>query len=152
LVNRDFKEKEMSKILCTTDETEVSRKAEVFAADLARSTGAELHYVHVSPVTSDDLKTPGQFDTIILEEVEARDHEVLKHAQGVAAEKGLTGAVCLTLHSHKVADAVIEYAEANDCDHIVTGSNGRVGVPRLVMGSVSGDIIHKAHCPVTVVR
>jgi len=46
---------------------------------------------------------------------------------------------------------VIEYAEANGCDHIVTGFNGRVGVPRLVMGSVSGDIIHKAHYPVTVV-
>lgn len=142
----------MSKILCTTDETEVSRKAEVFAAELAKATGAELHYVHVSPVTSDDLQKPGPFDTIILEEVEARDHDVLKHAQGVAAEKGLTGAVCLTLRSHKVANAVIEYAEANGCDHIVTGSNGRVGVPRLVMGSVSGDIIHKAHCPVTVVR
>ena len=142
----------MRKILCTTDETEVSRKAEVFAADLAKSIGAELHYVHVSPVTNADLESPGQFDTIILEEVEARDHDVLKHATGVAAEKGLAGAVCLTLQSHKTAEAVIEYAEANGCDHIVTGSNGRKGVPRLVMGSVSGDIIHKAHCPVTVVR
>ena len=142
----------MHKILCTTDETEVSRKAEVFAADLAKSVGAQLHYVHVSPVTNEDLATPGQLDTVILKEVEARDHDVLKHATEVAAEKGITGAVCLTLHSHKTADAVIEYAEANGCDHIVTGSNGRVGVPRLVMGSVSGDIIHKAHCPVTVVR
>lgn len=142
----------MRKILCTTDETEVSRKAGVFAAQLAKSVGAQLHYVHVSPVTSDDLKTPGQFDTVILEKVEARDHDVLKHATAVAAENDIADAVCLTLHSHDVAKAVIEYAEANACDHIVTGSNGRVGVPRLVMGSVSGDIIHKAHCPVTVVR
>jgi nucleotide-binding universal stress UspA family protein len=142
----------MSKILCTTDETEVSRKAEVFAADIAKAAGAELHYVHVSPVTSDDLQKPGPFDTIILEEVEARDHEVLKHAQETASERGLANVVCLTLRNRDVAAAVLEYAEANGCDHIITGSNGRVGIPRLIMGSVSGDIIHKAHCPVTVVR
>jgi nucleotide-binding universal stress UspA family protein len=142
----------MRKILCTTDETEASRKAEVFAAQLAKAIGAELHYVHVSPVTRDDLSTPGQFDTVILEEVETRDHEVLKHAAAIAREYSMPDAVCLTLHNHNIAEAVIGYAETKGCDHIVTGSNGRVGVPRLVMGSVSGDIIHKAHCPVTVVR
>ena len=56
------------------------------------------------------------------------------------------------MNSLDVAEAIIDYAEAHDCDHIVTGSNARVGIPRLVMGSVSSDIIHKAHCPVTVIR
>ncbi|MEH6358011.1 MAG: universal stress protein [Pseudomonadales bacterium] len=142
----------MKKILCTTDETEVSRKAEAFAAQMAKGVGAELHYVHVSKVTSDDLKTPGHLDVVIIEEVDARNHLTLQKATESAKANGISNATFLTLNGRDVAKAVIEYAEKNGCDHIVTGSNGRVGIPRLVMGSVSGDIIHKAHCPVTVIR
>ena len=64
----------MKKILCTTDEAEVSRKAEAFAAQMAKGLGAELHYVHVSTVTPEDLKNPGHFDVVIIEEVDARNH------------------------------------------------------------------------------
>lgn len=142
----------MKKILCTTDETEVSRKAEAFACDLAKSLGAELHFVHVSPVTQNDLKTPGHFDAVIIEEIDARNHEVLQKATKTASEKGISNALFLTLHGHDAAKVIVNYAETENCDLIVTGSNGRVGIPRLVIGSVSSSIIHKAHCPVTVVR
>jgi nucleotide-binding universal stress UspA family protein len=142
----------MRKILCTTDETEVSRKAEAFACELAKALGSELHFVHVSPVTAKDLGTPGNFDAVIVEEVEARNHEVLKKASEAANSNGIANAVCLTLHDHDAAKAIVGYAEQEGCDMIITGSNGRAGIPRLLIGSVSSSIIHKAHCPVTVVR
>lgn len=142
----------MKKILCTTDETEVSRKAEAFACDLANGLGAEVHFVHVSPVTQADLNNPGHFDAVIIEEVDARNHEVLQKASATAATKGVNNAVFLTLDGHDPAKVVVNYAEQEGCDLIVTGSNGRKGIPRLVIGSVSSSIIHKAHCPVTVVR
>jgi nucleotide-binding universal stress UspA family protein len=142
----------VKKILCTTDETEVSRKAEGFACEMAKALGAELHFVHVSPVTPNDLKTPGNFDAVILEEVDARNHEVLKKASETAKHCGISDAIFLTLSGHDTAKVVVNYAETEGCDMIVTGSNGRVGVPRLIIGSVSSSIIHKAHCPVTVVR
>jgi nucleotide-binding universal stress UspA family protein len=56
------------------------------------------------------------------------------------------------LHSRDTAAAIVDYAETHGIDHIVTGSSGRVGIPRFVLGSVAGEIIHRAHCPVTVVR
>ena len=42
----------MQKILCATDETKVSRKAVIFAADLVIAVNAELCYVHGGPPKS----------------------------------------------------------------------------------------------------
>jgi len=142
----------MKKILCATDDTEVSRKAEVYATQLAKSLNAELWYVYVSPIAKQDLKIPEAWDVTILEEIAAREHDVLRHAEKIACDNGLCEARCVILRSHKVVSAIVGFAEKEGFDHIVTGSTGRVGIPRFMLGSVAGGIIHKAHCPVTVVR
>lgn len=80
--------------------------------------------MHVSTVTPDDLKTPGHFDVVILEGVDACNHQALQNATETAKENGVTEATFLTINGRDVAKAVIEYAETNGCDHIVTGSNG----------------------------
>jgi nucleotide-binding universal stress UspA family protein len=50
------------------------------------------------------------------------------------------------------ANTVVEYAEENDVDHIVTGSHGRTGVSRILLGSVAETVIRRSPVPVTVVR
>ena len=47
---------------------------------------------------------------------------------------------------------ILEFAEHNGCDFIVVGSRGLGTVAGLLMGSVSGYVIHKAKCPVLVVK
>jgi nucleotide-binding universal stress UspA family protein len=51
-----------------------------------------------------------------------------------------------------VARAIVKYAEENDIDHNVVGTGGKGAVARLMLGSVSSDVIARAHCPVTVAR
>ncbi|AGB36014.1 universal stress protein [Natronococcus occultus] len=47
---------------------------------------------------------------------------------------------------------VVEFASANNVDHIVVGSHGREGVSRVLLGSVAEKIVRRSPVPVTVVR
>ena len=48
--------------------------------------------------------------------------------------------------------AIVEYAEKNKIDLIVTGTRGRSGFRKLLLGSVASGVITYASCPVMVVR
>ena len=51
-----------------------------------------------------------------------------------------------------VATTIMEYAELENIDLIVIGSRGRTSFKKLLLGSVSSNIIKNAHCAVLVIR
>lgn len=60
----------------------------------------------------------------------------------------------LTLHvleAADVADAILDYAQANRVDHLVLGARAE-SLSRRLLGSVSGKVAAEAPCSVTVVR
>ena len=51
-----------------------------------------------------------------------------------------------------VATTIMEYAESKDVDLIIVGNRGRTGFKKLLLGSVSSNIIKNAQCAVLVIR
>ena len=58
----------------------------------------------------------------------------------------------VALRAREAAAAIVQYAEENGFDHIVTGTGDKHGVSRLVLGSVAADVSSRAHCTVTIAR
>lgn len=54
--------------------------------------------------------------------------------------------------SEPAADVIIDYAMANDVDFIVMGTHGRRGARRLLLGSVTEEVIRRSPCPVLTMR
>jgi nucleotide-binding universal stress UspA family protein len=50
------------------------------------------------------------------------------------------------------ARTILEYVDAHDVEHVIMGSHGRSGVPRLVFGSVAERVVRQSPVPVTIVR
>jgi nucleotide-binding universal stress UspA family protein len=143
----------MKKILCATDHSKASQKAEVFAAKLATQVGAELVYAYVSHITEKDMEPKASRSSItILKDVALKEHHVLAHAKEVAKEAGVPTASGVLLRSHKVASRIVEYANQEQIDHIVVGTASKGGLKRLALGSIADKIIALAECPVSVVR
>ena len=78
------------KILCPTDETEASRKAEKVAVDLANALGDKLTFAHVEANTP--LGPIVGWDATLVDEARAEKHEVLTHSLKADRER-LSGRV-----------------------------------------------------------
>ena len=143
----------MEKVLCATDHSKASQKAEVFAANLAQKVGAELIYVYVSHITEKDMEPKaGRSSITILKDVALQEHAVLSHAKKVASDVGISDVRVVLLRSHKTASKIIDYAKQEKIDHIVVGTTGNRALKQLTLGSVADKIIAKTDCPVTVIR
>jgi nucleotide-binding universal stress UspA family protein len=77
--------------------------------------------------------------------VQVEEAEKEAHAKGVPA-------VFSVVLRGKVVDALLGYVAEHPQDLIVVGSRGLTRGSRLIMGSVSSELVSLAPCPVLVIR
>ncbi len=135
-----------SKILCAIDDTEHAENAVVYAAELAKKTGAELTVCTVNVLTG-GLRGPPIF---LHNDSDVK--KMLDHAAEVARQHGVKNPAETELKGREISTSVVQYAEQNGFDQIVTGTGDKRGLSRLALGSVAADIVSRAHCTVTVAR
>ncbi|MBX3215843.1 MAG: universal stress protein [Labilithrix sp.] len=142
------------KVLATTDFSEGSLPALRVAGDLARAAGAKVTLLHVvtppSTALSSALMPFGDTwsppPASAVEALEALGRDTLA---SLTAEHGLAG---FEQRAGEPADVILQRAEALDVEMIVTGSRGRRGLARLVLGSVAEKVIRSSSCSVLVAR
>ena len=139
-----------TRILLATDGSEDAELAARTAADLAESTGSELHVVTVGrafPSAVYEVYIEAMSDELRQEAQRILDEEVRKieEAAGIVARPHLR-------MGERRDEAIVHLAEEIGAGLIVMGSRGLGGLRRALMGSVSDSVVRHAHCPVLVVR
>jgi nucleotide-binding universal stress UspA family protein len=140
------------RILVPRDFFPPSERALEVALDLAGRTGADLHLLHAEVLHSDPVaEREGEAHAMPVSAV--RDRLRQRAGGGAAADaETLEGDVRYeAVRDVAAAPAILRYAEEHGVDLIVMGTHGRRGVRRLLLGSVTEEVIRAASCAVLAV-
>ena len=137
----------MKHVLVAFDGSESAGRAFDFGLKLAAKFEAELSVLAVvrPPELPEDVETEAMVES-------AREYYEQQFGSLQArATKAKTKAAFAVAVGHP-AEQIVHYAEQNGVDHIVLGDRGKTFFRRWLIGSVSKQVIHYAHCTTTVVR
>jgi nucleotide-binding universal stress UspA family protein len=143
-------------ILFPTDFSDSADEALDTVASVARSLKARLHVFHaivletpfVVPADGaaavplpDDLL--GQLERQASHQLEQAATRVRAHSVEVSTE---------WRRGNNAVDSILQYAEEIQADLVVMSSHGRRGFRRFLVGSVTEEVVRRAHCPALVIR
>lgn len=145
-------------ILVPTDGSRVSAHAEETAVQLAKSLDARITAVHVllpypgralGEIRSVGVETPSAAE--YRASVEKRGKAVLRRVTARASRAGVAAESEL-VYDESTSNALERTASRRGCDLIVVASNGRTGIERLFVGSVTSKLLRGTRTPVLVCR
>jgi len=143
-------------LLVPTDGSKVSARAERVAVAMARQFGSAITNLHViapfSPQAVSEFRGLGP-DPLTREEyvklAERRGKALLARARARARRAGVSvDSVLVT--SDAPGDALVQAARERGCDLIVMGSNSRVGIERIFLGSVASEVLSGTRTPALI--
>ncbi len=132
-------------ILHPTDFSACSLYAFRLAVSMAREQQARLVVLHVEPAESPT-------DAHRSAAGSGESHDKLWEALSWVQVPGREVIVDHRLTQGDPVREILRAAEETDCDLIVLGTHGRTGLERLVLGSVTEELLLRARCPVVSVR
>ncbi len=150
----------ISKIIVAVDGSENSKRAGRVAVGLAEKYHAELIALHVVPrltygFTPTSLARPAVLPTsygLAYNEMRKEAQDYVDEVVSSAGPSGVSARGEVLEDKPSTVEAIIDYASKEKADLIVTGTKGKSGFTKLLVGSVSNGIVAHAHCAVLVVR
>jgi len=134
----------IQRILFSTDFSDGAAHAFPQAVYLANWHDAELHIVNVAEPGSASRKTLPVSPETLQDWLGASEmaNDVLERLTIVQKQ----------IKSGEPADRLVGYVEDRDVDLVVMGTHGRRGVRRMLLGSVTEEVVRKAGCPVFTIQ
>jgi nucleotide-binding universal stress UspA family protein len=114
--------------------------------ELAHAYGAELVLLRVALAHG----FPGADPTEAQVEAVRRAEKYLEGVERALRWKGLR--VSTAVRYGNAAEEILDHAAFAGVDLIAMSARGRTGLARMVMGSVTDEVVRKAPCPVLTVR
>jgi nucleotide-binding universal stress UspA family protein len=128
------------------DESQEARRAVQKTAELASAFGARVLVTSVAPVMQPAGRGIGPYDPADPPE---RHRALARQAAAALTEHGVKAETVTGLGDP--GDAIVELADKRGADLIVLGMSHHRHLSR-ILGSVSEDVAHQAHCDVLLVH
>ncbi|SIR87399.1 universal stress protein [Natronorubrum thiooxidans] len=129
-------------VLIPTDGSDGTRQSIMHGLTIANRFEATIHALSIVP--------EGPLGTLQNEAATPAAHRAVERVAAEAARDGIeatTGVEQGVPH-----EAILEYAADHDIDLIVMGTQGRTGLDRVLVGSVTERVVRMADVPVVTVR
>ncbi|MGB9938861.1 universal stress protein [Methanosarcina sp.] len=141
-----MKRRPYRKILLAIDGSENAKSAACSGLEIAKKTGAEVYAVYVAGISCCSPIMPESYDWEIGKEGSEAVAEI--EEMGKEAEVSVNPVL---LQGHPVQE-ILNFAEQNNIDMIVMGTQGKAGVDRFLLGGVTEKVVRHAKAEVLVVR
>jgi len=139
-------DRDLDSILVPTDGSAYSEAAAAHAVDLALSTDAALHVVHVV----DAAVLPMDGSGAVFDELQHAGERALDSVVERAEHAGVSS-IRASVLSGTPYRAITDYADAEDMALVVMGTHGRTGFDRYLLGSVAERVVRLSDRPVLTV-
>lgn len=136
-------------VLVPSDFSEQAHNAVDVGLELAGDS-QHLTVIHVAPSLSNfSMGDPA----VAWQDVsdESRQEELVQRFRDRFGDSKYQG-VTFKIAFGSPAEEITRYAQDHNTDVIILPSHGRVGIARLMIGSVAERVVRLAHCPVLVLR
>jgi nucleotide-binding universal stress UspA family protein len=147
------------RILVAVDGSSASRKALNVADQLAQTTSAELHLLHVIPDLPMPLVDPIGVGAVAASLTYENTLKELEHEARIVMEVSRSEIETQKTVFHtaraqreRIADTIMRYAREQHCDLIVMGTHGRTGLNHLLLGSVAEGVTHTTPVPLLLIH
>ncbi|MFC6905147.1 universal stress protein [Halalkalicoccus tibetensis] len=133
-------------VVIATDGSESVARAVNVAADLANRFDATVHALYVVDSTEVDASPEG-LKGDLHEALERQGEDALETVREAAG-----GEVVTAVREGRPVVEICEYARDHDVDVVATGTRGRHGENRLLLGSIAEGVVRTCPVPVLTVR
>jgi nucleotide-binding universal stress UspA family protein len=142
----------VKRLVVATDFSDDADRALAVAIRFARAFGAEVELVHVYPMAAAGVTSP--IPGVV--PMPPPGPDILDGIQRALDARAIrvrdAGVECLTANPQgNAADEIVAHANRVAADLIVTGTHGRSGIRKVLLGSVAERVLSKARCPVLVI-
>jgi nucleotide-binding universal stress UspA family protein len=150
-----------TKILVCVDGSESSMRAADYAIEMAEKHESQMISLYVVVSQLGYAYSSGAFGLVtpntineLLDKSKQEARKWFDEIEKKATARGIKVKTEMVASPTSIVPAIVDYAEKNKVDLIVTGTKGRrrSGFAKLLLGSVASGVVTYANCPVMVVK
>lgn len=139
----------LKNIICATDFSEFSERGVYYGISLAREFGSKFYLCHVI-----DLSSTAIYGETVLVDIDGQLSRISTYATNrlnkLIGEEPIDWEPIISVGYP--GDEISRIAEEKKADLVITATHSRKGLKRLILGSVTLNLIRSLNCPILVIR